>query len=1012
MKGATLRGMSTSLIALVSATASLTMAGYSTAAVAQSNAQPSGASQNASTGNNAADPSGSSNAPTGLLPQAGDNLAQQGSISNDSPTGDTGEVVITGTNISGVKPVGSEAVTLDRETILSTGVSSVADAVRTLPQVRNLGDFREGGTQGSYNSQQGNAINLRGLGQQATLTLVDGHRVVATGAASNFTEANQVPIAAIARIEVIVDGASAVYGSDAVAGVVNFVLRKDYDGIEASARLTNQVGGFEYAPSITAGKTWGDLAGLGNGNILVSYEYGHRNPYLAGQNKFLRQNLTPLGGPDNRLNGTTATLAGPANIYVQNADGSANPVLARAGAYTYYGLPQGDNVGLSASQLLLNQPNLADSSNYTDYTGRVSRHQFTLFANQNLGPSVEAFVQGTYSHRHTFSRSLSTMVQNVTLSPFLYDTSGKVTTTPNPYYISGIPGVAPGAPLNVQYSAIKDLGSSNFDNTSRTYSITGGLRVKLPAHWKAEAYYTYGRDKACNFCQSDGFNVNPTALQYQINIGALNPLSSKPLSATEIATFTGPNIQSSGNGIDDAVVKLDGPLFSLPAGPIKAALGAERDKSYNFNINGANRNNNNLFVYDTTEQTSRLSRTVWSAFAELYFPIISEDMNVPLMQSLTFDGAVRYDHYSDVGKTTNPKFGGTWTVNDKLSFRGSWGTSFRAPSLPDVNLYSYSSAFGFPGSNKDPRVTNGYLNLPGAGLTLANVALVLGSNPGLKPEKAKTWSFGSNLRLGDFDLEATYYAIKYSDRISSPNAVANYLAGNYPGYGGYAQYVYPINNPSTCTNSNIKSADPTLQKYLGETILYGGLPNFCAVNVLIDQRNTNLAATKQNGIDGTITYNHRFNEVAVNASLAASWTISDKEQVVKGQPFTDRLGFYNTPVEWRGRGSLGALWRGISGNLFVNYTGSYTNDLAIDSRGNTIAPQKVGDWVTFDMTLGYGTAFKSPAMGLLKGLRASLTLQNLFNRDPRTVITSQGGYNGQYSNPYGRTYTVQLTANF
>ncbi|MBW8911062.1 MAG: hypothetical protein JF564_04055, partial [Sphingomonas sp.] len=158
MKGSSrVRGMSTSLIALMSATAPLLTAGYATEATAQTAAP---ASQTApSSGANAADLTGSPNGPTGVVADAGDQIARQGSISNDAKNGDPDEIVVTGTNISGVKPVGSEAVTLDRETILSSGVSSVADAVRTLPQVRNLGDFREGGTQGSYNSQQGNAIN-------------------------------------------------------------------------------------------------------------------------------------------------------------------------------------------------------------------------------------------------------------------------------------------------------------------------------------------------------------------------------------------------------------------------------------------------------------------------------------------------------------------------------------------------------------------------------------------------------------------------------------------------------------------------------------------------------------------------------------------------------------------------------------------------------------------------------------------------------------------------------------
>jgi iron complex outermembrane receptor protein len=947
---------------------------------------------------------GAPNAPTAIAGDAGDDLDQQGSLANDARTGEVEDVVVTGTNISGVKAVGSEAVTLSRETIIASGAASLADAVNTLPQVRNLGDFREGGTQGSYNSQQGSAINLRGLGAQATLTLVDGHRVVGTGAASNFTEANQVPIAAIARIEVIADGASAVYGSDAVAGVVNFVLRKDFEGVEASNRVTNQSGGFQIQPSITAGEKWGDLGGLGAGNFLVSYEYTHRDPFLRAKNRFLFNDLRPFGGPDNRLNGTTATLAGPANIYVQNAEASQNPVLPRAGFFTYYGLPAGANVGLTPGDLLVNQPNLADNAFYNDYTGQLDRHQVSLFANQEFGPSVEAFVQGTYSKRHTLSRSPASTVQNVRLSPFLLDQAGAVTTTPNPYYIAGIPGVAAGAPLNVQYSALKDIPSSNFDNTSETYSITGGARIKLPWSWRVEGYYTYGRDKACNYCQI-GSNINPNALQSQIDLGNINPLSGIALSSAQLGTIIGDNVQRSGNGLDDAVLKFDGPLFALPAGSVRAAVGGERNKQYNFNINGANRNARNEFILDTTAENSRLSRTVWSAFGEVYLPIIGEDMNVPLVKSLTLDAAARYDHYSDVGSTTNPKIGGTWAVNDIFSLRGSWGTSFRAPSLPDVNLFSYSAVGGFASSNKDPRVVNG------AGPGFTNVGVVVGSNPQLRPEKATNWSVGGNLKLGDFNAEATYYKISYTDRIQQPNSIASFQAGTYPGYNGYSQFIIPINNPAGCVNTDQATFDPVLRGYLSRTLLYGTLPNPCAVNVLIDGRNANLAATKQDGIDGSLSYLHKYGAVTVNASAAVSWTISNDEQVVASQPFLDRLGYYNSPTEWRGRGTLGLLYRGLSANAFVNYIGSYLNDLALGPIGQSLTPQKVDSWTTVDLTLGYAADLRD-AGNPFKGLRTSVTIQNLFDRDPPIAITSNGAFNGAYSNPFGRTATLQLTLNF
>lgn len=939
--------------------------------------------------------------------------SEAGQAGQDDDLTSIEDVIVTGvgTNISGVKPVGSEIVTLSREEILSTGVSNVADAVRTLPQVKNLGDFREGGTQGSQNSQQGNAINLRGLGAQATLVLVDGHRLVATGAASNFTEANQVPLAAIERIEVIADGASALYGSDAVAGVVNFVLRKDFEGLETSVRVTDQTGGMEYSPSFTAGKVWGDLGGMGGGNVLLAYEYTSRDPYLRSKNPLLMQDLTRYGGPDNRLNGETATVSGPANIYVQNAGGSQNPTLPRAGAYTYYGLPMGANVGLSAADLLLNQPNLTDSGYYTDYVGEQKKHQVSVFANQQFGQNIEGFIQASYSKRETYSRSLAAVNWNVTLSPFLYDAAGNVTAAPNPYYISGIPGVAPGENLNVQYSGIKDFGTSNFDNSSETYSITTGFRALLPFDWKMDASYTFGRDEACNYCQT-GLNLNVTALQYRINTGDINPLSSQPLSDTQLSTVLGDNIQSSGNGLDDIVVKFNGPLFELPGGTVRAAFGGERNEAYNYNVNGANRTALNAFEYDTTEATSKQSRTIWSAFGELYVPVIGPEMGVPLVQRLIIDAAVRYDDYSDVGNTTNPKIGVTLDVTDGFSLRGSWGTSFRAPSLPDVNLFAYSSSFGFAASNSDPRVTNGFLNLPEFGLTLANAAIVLGSNPDLKPEEATNWSIGGDLEVGDFTFSATYYNISYTGRIASPDAAGAYLAGLYPDYRGYAANIIPINNPAGCSNADLTTADPKLQQYLGRTLLYGGIPNFCAVNVLIDQRNTNLAATRQDGIDASVLYNRRFGEVAVNASLAASWTMSNDQQVVEGQPFYDRLGFYSTPIEWRGRASFGANWRKFSGNLFVNYTGGYTNDLAVDSLGSSIAPRKVDAWITADATLAYATEFRAPAGGFVKGLRASLSIQNLTDEDPPIVITSQSVFNGAYSHPYGRTFSAQLSARF
>ncbi len=922
------------------------------------------------------------------------------------------EIIVTGTNISGVKPVGSEAITLDREAILATGQTNAADVVRTLPQVRNLGEFREGGTQGGNNNQQGNAINLRGLGQASTLVLIDGHRITNTGASQTFTEANAIPLAALERIEVIADGASAVYGSDAVAGVVNYVIRKDYQGLEMSVRASNNNGGLEVSPSITAGTNW-EIGGLCRGNILISYEFSQRDAYRRGKNPYLRQDLSRFGGVDDRLNGTTATAGFNGNLVVPTADPDGpfgplqppqNSVLPRAGANTYYGLPVGTNRDLSVSDLLLNQPNLLDSADFNDYTGDLRRHQVAAYITQKLGDAVELSFQGTYNNRRTLSSTAQGVISNVQLRRFLYDpVTNTPTTTPNPYYIEGLAADA----LTVQYNMIKSVGLNNWTGENESYNLTGGVKVSLPWSWRGEAFYTYGRDKACNYCQL-GTNINLTALQYQIDIGAINPLDNvSGLSPAQVATFTGDNIQRSGSGIDDLLVKFDGPLFAVPAGKVRAAFGGERNKVYNYNINGANRPFNNEFQLDTDASTSRGARTILSAFAEVYVPLVSDDMDLPLIRTLTISGAVRYDHYSDVGDTTNPKLSGTWEVFDGLTIRGSWGTSFRAPNLPDVNPRAISSGgvFNYFYLGQDPRIPQGPI--------LA--AYVSGANPNIRPEEATTWQVGADLEpLRGLRLSGTYYKINYNNRIASPDVFGAFLnPTTYPNYLGYSDFIFPIDNPAGCVNGNSATYDPVLAEYAGRTILYGGgILNPCSVEILLDARNTNLAATKQDGIDATINYIYDFDGGAILFNASVNKVLNNDQQVKPGDPFIDRTGFYSSPIEWRGRGSIGVNYRGFNAMLFANYTGSYTNDQAVDRLGQAVLPVRIDSYTTFDLNIGYSTEFAGRDRSFMKSLRGSLNFQNVTDKAPRLVYTNNAVFNGAYSNPFGRTVTFQLSAGF
>ncbi|WP_160736752.1 TonB-dependent receptor domain-containing protein [Altericroceibacterium endophyticum] len=883
--------------------------------------------------------------------------------------------------------------------------------VRTLPQVRNLGEFREGGTQGGNNNQQGNAINLRGLGQAATLVLVDGHRISNTGASQTFTDANVVPLAALERVEVIADGASAIYGSDAVAGVVNFVVRKDYEGLEATFRASNSNGGWELTPSITGGTTW-EAGSLGRGSIIASYEYSHRDAYRRGKNPYLRQDLTRFGGYDDRLNGTTATAGFNGNIVVPTADPDGpgpllpptNSAIPLAGANLYYGLPEGTNANLTLADLALNQPDLLDSSDFSDYTGEMKRHQVSAYLRQELGSSVEVFLQGSYNKRSTISATSQGVITNVQLRPVLYDPATNTPTdTPNPYYIEGLAADA----LTVQYNMIDSIGLNNWTGDNKSYHITGGVTVKLPWQWEMDAYYTYGRDKACNYCQL-GTNINFAALQYQIDIGAINPLDNVTgLSPALIASITGDNIQRSGSGIDDLVVKFDGPLFELPGGTVRAAVGGERNKVYNYNINGANRLYDNTFQLDTDENSSRGDRTINSAFGEIYVPLISDDMDVPLIQSLTVSGAVRYDDYSDVGSTTNPKISGTWEISDALSLRGSWGTSFRAPNLPDVNPSAISSGgtFGYFYNGADPRIAQGPIT----------VGYITGANPVITPESAETWQIGGDFEpINGLRFSATYYNIVYEDRIASPDvfgALFNPLS--YPDYLGYADFIYPINNPASCTVGDPSTYDPVLAGFLDRTLLYGnGFPNPCGVAVLLDGRNTNLAATRQDGLDLQANYVHPIDGGAITFNLATNTVLSNEQQVNPDDPFMDRLGYYSSPIKWRGRGSVGLNYHGFSALLFANYTGGYTNDQAVDDQAQSVAPVEIGSYTTFDLNLSYRADFDGRLGDILSNLRGSVNIQNLTDKAPRLAYTAGSVFNAAYSSPFGRTVTLQISMGF
>ena len=938
---------------------------------------------------------------SGSDPQAATPAASVTATDPDEAT-DTSEtlqqdIIVTGTNISGVKPVGSETVTLNRDQILATGLTNLNDVLQTIPQVQNNPNaggsgpvYRQGGTAGyGGNSTQGPAINLRGLGTSATLTLVDGRRVVPSGAASTFTESIQVPIAAIERVEVVSDGNSAIYGSDAISGVINYVLRKQFNGVEVTGRDTFDRFHNSWGASVTAGHSWG------SGNIVATYDYESREPFVNGKSKFLRRDLSPLGSRDARAIDATIAVSSPTLLVGGNGT-----------AYSYYTLPTGAGTNLAFNQLTPGA-NLVDSSYFNDYLGRQRRHQAAVFLNQEINPAISFFVEGFYTKRDTKSGAYgNSRVNNIV-----------TVCQASPYYISGAPAAASstsalcGGGLGQQI-AVNPLsffgGRSITSNPTETFSVTSGLTGHLPGNWTLDSYFTYAHDSTCGICNY-GTNANGAALAAEIIAGRINPFSATPLTQAQYATFMGDNTQRSFNSFYDAVVKLNGRLFDLPGGTVRTAFGGELAYNRQHLVNGSNNafeqnpTNNNFAV--TNNATAH--RSTVSAFAELFVPIVGQDMNVPLMRSLEVDGAVRYDNYSDFGGTTNPKIGATWRVNESLSIRGSWGTSFRAPALTDTNPNNYSSAIiGLPFANNSGRTDIGFL-YPGNSSTY----LLLGANTDLQPETATTWSAGVDFKpVGTgFRFSATYYNTSYSNQIVGQN-VGLFLSS--PANAAlYSKYIIPVNNPAGCVNGSPATYDPVLASFIAaHPALYNtNVVGACSVNVILDARSANAATTFQDGLDFQASYTIDTSighwSVAANVTKILNQTL----QPVAGATTRDVLGTFYYPVSLRGRGQIGWNQGRLGANLFANYVGSYTNTLPLTGQPQS----KVPSWTTFDLGLSYAIPRSSSLLG---GLRFSLNIQNLTDKNPPIVLTQSGNNYGAYdpsnANVFGRIVSIQVTKAF
>lgn len=842
------------------------------------------------------------------------------------------EVLVTGTRIRGRAPVGSSLVTLDRSAIEEAGFATTPQLVQSLSQNSGLGANEENFSRSSVqnanlNLTGGTGVNLRGLGPGSTLVLVNGRRIAPSGSGS-FVDVSQIPLSAVSRVEIVPDGASALYGSDAIGGVANFVLRKDYEGAETSLRYGGAAGFRQVQAAQLAGKKWD------GGSALLSYEFNRREKLSAEERDFFTQDLRRFGGADYRT-----AFANPGTIVANG---------------TTYAIPAGQNGrSLSASQLVAGSVNLQDQDRGTTILPERRDHNLVAVLHQDLSDNVTVFADGYYTDRRVRQ---SIAAQSSTLS----------VPRSNPFFVSPVAG-APS--VTVQYSFLGDLGPVSYVNDLANYTGTVGAELALPGKWRGQAYGSYSvDDQATRLGNLPNAALLAAALADPNPATAFNPFGDGSGNSTAaLDRIRGYYAGNAKYTVRTAAATMDGPLAALPGGDLRLAIGGEyRDETL--------RSSAQSFQSSATPVTNffRASRRVKAVYGELLLPLFGDGNRRSGIHRLDLSVAGRYERYSDFGNSANPKVGFSWSPDSNFSLRGSYSTSFQAPTLqqltPTSAAYVLVPLF-------DPKAPGGRTTT----LLFSSPA-----NPDLRSQNARTWSAGVDLHpdaLPGLKAGIGYFDIHYTNLIGSIGSdILNALV------------LENIYGPLITRNPGA-----AFVRQAFSSPFFQGVPvDPATVQAFVNAAPTNLGTLRERGLDLSASY--RFDTAAGTFGFGGNvtWLVDYRVSQTSTAPSLDRLDTLNNPVDLRMRYS--ATWNrdGSAVGLFLNYVDGFKNA--------AVAPvQKVGSWTTLDLNLSH-EFFE----GALRGVRVGLQVQNLFDRDPPFVNSSLYGYDPATASAVGRSIFVQV----
>ena len=859
------------------------------------------------------------------------------------------EIIVTGSQIRGTAAAGVNVITIDREAIELSGLATTQEILQSVPQ--NFGDgANEANTSvglgaGAQNFGFASSVNLRGLGTDSTLVLLNGRRSAAGGGAGGFVDLNSIPATAIKRIEVLPDGASAIYGSDAIGGVINVILRNDYEGAETRLRYapdTNDID--ETQLSQMFGKSWN------SGHILVTYEYYDRSSLRAADRDFTRSSdLTNLGGTNHDTNASN-----PRNISrYTGPGGNTNVQLA---------IPAGqDGTELTPADLLPGVTNLQNTLEGTTVLPEQTRHSVFVAASKELSNTVDLFAEARYSTRKFENRlRLSSFTQLTVPSS-------------NAFFVDPSP-LGDSTSIRIRYSYADDFGPSRRFGDVDTLSAALGATFSMSNSWALDVYGSFNTETTrSNLDRQPNTSLLAAALADSDPTTAFNPFGdgsfTNPETLAAIEGFRNLDIESELATFD---VLADGELFDMAGGGAKLAIGAQfRDESLLFDE----------LRFTSTSVPTRvpnafdLERDVTSLFAELYLPFVTERNSRPGINNLAVSIAGRYEDYSDFGDTVNPKLGVQWSPIDSLKIRGTIGTSFRAPLLLEQAKTGSIRIFNAP----DPASPTG----------TTTTIIKFGSHGDVLPQEGETWTAGFDIRPTSapaFHLGVTYFETEVDDLIDFPSI----------------NIFDPLRNPVVFAPiiTRCPCSDATVAPLFNDPSFSGTPIPADQVGAIVDVSLQNIAKAELSGVDLELSYNWDTEAGSFDLSFYASHLFDFKKQIANG-PLVDNVDTVTNPNSLKLRSSLS--WRSLGGtyaSVTGSHIGDYTDTLSSPERS-------VSSWTTWDLRLGYD--FGERKIGFLEGTNVWLSIRNVLDNDPPFVDGANGvGFDSINANPIGRFMAFQL----